>query len=211
MLALILCFFAIALCPAQTEDVTGKALESTLLIATDSEADTDTLSETSQPSTAWLFVRMVLVLALVVLCIYVVVFFLKKGMTSKNTTDPYLKVVASITLSPGKFVYVISIDDKAYIIGVTDNYVNLIGQIENKELIDAMNLNADSQQNINIKNKDFASILSFFSLSPKKKSTDDSSNFFGANTSEAVQNLQRQRERLNKGNVHDLSDSEDDV
>ncbi|WP_298834988.1 hypothetical protein, partial [uncultured Campylobacter sp.] len=43
------------------------------------------------PSTLWLFIRMIFVLALVIVCIYVLVYFLKKGFTQRSPENPFLK------------------------------------------------------------------------------------------------------------------------
>ena len=81
----------------------------------------------------------------------------------KVTQDPYLKRTASITLSPGKTVQVVTIGDKGYIVGVSDSGVNLIGELTDKELIDAMNLNAEKEPTG--KRKDFSSMLASFTKS----------------------------------------------
>ncbi len=197
--AVFLCILVLFPCfPQSTEDTRsmenpGKEQESQLLITPPASLVENPEIE-DQPSSVWLFVRMVLVLVVVVACIYFVVFFIKKSTKISNSSDPYLKVVASITLSPGKFIYVVTLNSVAYIIGVTDNAVNLIGQLDDKELIDAMNLNADKfSSSTNPKN--FASVLNFFY--PKtKKTSKSSSNPFSESTESALHTLQRQSERL---------------
>ena len=56
-------------------------------------------------SSVWLFIRMILVLGVVVVCIYFVMNFMKKSVTGDSDSgDVYLRKVAQITLSPGKTV-----------------------------------------------------------------------------------------------------------
>lgn len=125
--------------------------------------------------------------ALLVVCLlaYVVLKFLKKSSKFYGTDDPYLKNVASISIAQGKSIHVITLGDKAYIIGVTDSAVNKIGEVEDKNLIDAMNLEND-RKNASPK-KDFASVLaSFIPSMRREKETLVDKDFFAS-----------QRERLN--------------
>ena len=114
-------------------------------------------------STLWLFIRMILVLAVVVACVYAVVYLMKRSMNKDvGDGDQFLRVVSSVSIAPGKSVHVVSLlDDKAYLIGVTDNAVNLIGEVTDKETIHAMNLYADTRQNVK-RPRNFGDILSIF-------------------------------------------------
>ena len=47
------------------------------------------------------------------------------------------------------------------ILGVTDSNINLLGQVEDKELVEAMNLNFDKKQNVK-KPMNFADVLDIF-------------------------------------------------
>lgn len=129
--------------------------------ATDSSGDYE-----DGTSTLGLFVRMIIVLVIIVLLIYAFVWFLRKTSNKKVKDDPYLKEVANLTFVQGKSVRVITLKDKAYIIGVTDSNINLIAEVDDKDLIDAMNLNAEKEPTG--KPKDFASILSSFVKSTTK-------------------------------------------
>lgn len=194
--AVLLCVLAFFPCAAQSSDgepPSGRDLEAQYLIQTPDNAQ-DSAAEQDQPSSVWLFVRMVLVLALVVGCIYLVVFFMKKSMRSASSSDPYLKVVASLSLSPGKSLCVVTLNSAAYLVGVTDSSVNLVAEVQDKELIDAMNLNAD-RNSAPSKPRDFASVLRLFN--PQKKGSQPSANPFSGSTVETLRTLQKQRERLN--------------
>lgn len=112
--------------------------------------------------TIGVFVRMILVLAFVIACIYGFVWFMKRSVAQGNNSDQFLRVVASITLAPGKYVKIVSLlDEKAYILGVSDNAVNVIAEVENKETISAMNLYADKMAQTS-KPKNFEDILNIF-------------------------------------------------
>ncbi|UTC62278.1 flagellar biosynthetic protein FliO [Treponema sp. OMZ 787] len=121
--------------------------------------------------------------SLVIVCIlaYVVLKFLKKSSLSFSSDSPYLKSVASITLAQGKSIHVVTLGEKAYIVGVTDSSINMIGEVEDKTLVDTMNL--DAERRSSAPRQDFASMLSSVFKGAKNKGIDAS--FFEA-----------QRERL---------------
>ena len=122
--------------------------------------------------------------------------FLKKVSGTTTSSDPYLKKVASLSLSPGKFVYVITLNSKAYLIGVADNSVNLIAEIDDKELIDTMNLHVP-QSFEGKKPLDFSSLLGkFVNTNGQKYSAKKGGG--GFSSSNVVELLQNQRSRLNE-------------
>lgn len=155
-------------------------------------------SATERPaSTLWLFIRMILVLAVVVACVYAVVYLMKRSMNKDvGEGDRFLRVVSSVSIAPGKSVHVVSLlDDKAYLIGVTDNAVNLIGEVMDKETIHAMNLYADTRQNVR-RPRNFGDILSIFMPQGTKK--DES--VFSGDGDKARDMLRAQRSRLDSEN-----------
>ena len=139
----------------------------------------DTPSEENRRSSGssfWLFVRMIVVLAIVVALIYGVMWFIKKQAKLDDSKDEFLRQVAKVSVGPGKSVQVVTLIDKAYLIGVSDNSVNLISEVEDKELINAMNLYADKQKNTK-KPRTFADVLEIFMPNgPKEKSVFDEQN-----------------------------------
>lgn len=114
-----------------------------------------------QPSTVWTFVKMIFFLALVCGAIYGVMWFFKKKVINSKSEDEFLRRVSSLNLAPGKSVEIITLLDNAYILGVTDGQINIIDKIEDKELIQAMNLNFDKNQNVK-KPMNFADVLDIF-------------------------------------------------
>ncbi|MCR4741841.1 MAG: flagellar biosynthetic protein FliO [Treponema sp.] len=122
------------------------------------------------PSTGWLFFRMILILIIVCALIYGVFWFLKHKTKIVKSDDPYLRRAAYINIAPNKTIEIITLIDKAYLIGVTDDNITLLGQIDDKELIQAMNVTSDQRQNV--KNPvNFSEILEFFTKKNKKAST----------------------------------------
>lgn len=114
---------------------------------------------TKTPSSIWLLVRALVVLALVIAAIYGIFHVLKKTSTLSAASDPYLKSVSSIPLAPGKTAQVISIGTRAFLVGCADQQISLIAELDDRELIDAMNLASERKVP---PAGGFASILSSF-------------------------------------------------
>ena len=147
-------------------------------------------------STFGLFVKMVFALALVLVLAYLVIRFLKRGTKLLNSDDPFLRRVAHLNLSSGRSVDIVTVLDKAYLIGVTDNSINLIGQIEDKELIDSMNLYADKNDKQK-RPQSFSDVLDLFM--PHGPRDKNNQNVFASSAQEAADMLRQQRDRLNGG------------
>ena len=151
-------------------------------------------------STFFLFVRMLFVLAFVVACIYGVMWLMKRSMkTNPRNSDPFLRNVSSIDLAVGKSVHVVTLLDHAYVVGVSDDSVSLIGTLgsdndKDRELINAMNLYADEHQNVR-KPKSFSDVLEIFMPSGTK----EKGGIFGDVQKKMNKNMESQRSKLNGG------------
>ncbi|MCM1321098.1 MAG: flagellar biosynthetic protein FliO [Bacteroides sp.] len=150
-------------------------------------------TEARQPSTLYLLVRMILVLICVVAAVYGIFYFFRRMTNTAVPQNPYLKNPVSLALGQGKSVHVVTLGDRAYLVGAADSSVGLIAEIADKELIDAMNLHADAQPAG--KPKDFASLLAAFF--PEKKTGGESARIFAKTTAEATADeLRKQQNRL---------------
>ena len=188
---------------ASETQVVARAAEAEILLDQDAPENVTTTISDGSSYGVWFFIRTILVLALVLALIWAFFMFLKKMSGTTTSSDPYLKKIASLTLSPGKFVHVITLNSRAYLVGVADNSVNLIAEIDDKELVDAMNLNAP-QGTDDKKPMDFSSILGkFVNTNGRKYTSATTKGSFS--TSSAVELLQNQRSRLSS-----LDASEDD-
>lgn len=163
-------------------------------------SETNASESPKKSNTFFLFLRMFLVLAVVIACIYGVLYLLRRSMkTNPKNTDPFLRNVSSIDLAVGKSVHVVTLLDHAYVVGVADNSVSLISEIDSsnekdKELINAMNLYADEHQNVK-KPKSFADVLEIFMPNgPKEKG-----GIFGDSQKNMSKNMNNQRNKLNGG------------
>ena len=89
-------------------------------------------------SSVWPIIRMLLVLALCAAAVYGIVFFLKRSSKQTVSKDPFLKILATAHLGVNRYAHVVSVGSKAWLLGSSDGGVNLIGEVEDKEIIDAM-------------------------------------------------------------------------
>lgn len=137
------------------------------IFLTDNDTTPLNNSEYKGTSTLGTFVRMIVVLIIVIGLIYGVLWFIKKKTNVVKTDDDYLRRAAYINIAPGKSVEVITLIDKAYLIGVTEDNITLLGEINDKELIEAMNINADKKANTK-KPANFNEVLNMFLLKNNK-------------------------------------------
>ncbi len=115
-----------------------------------------------------IFLRMILVLAIVIAGIYFLFRFMKRSMGVEEAPvedDVFLRKVSYLNLGNGKSVQIVSLWNVAFILGIADNSVTLLKEINDKELIDAMNRYADMNSKSK-KPKTFEEILELFM--PKK-------------------------------------------
>lgn len=146
-------------------------------------------------STIWAFVKMVIVLLVVVGCIYGVFILFKRSSASDSSSDPFLRKVSGISLSPGKSVQIVTLLDKAYLIGVTDNSITLLGELNDKELVDSMNLYSDKNSKVS-RPRTFSDVLDLF-----MSHENSSGSVFSSGMNSAADVLKKQRENFNKSDM----------
>lgn len=151
-----------------------------------------TENQVSSPSTFGLFLRMVISLLIVIGLVYFVVKIFRKNSGIADMDDSFLRRVAVLSIGSGKSVQIVTLLENAYLIGVTDNNINLISEIKDKELVDSLNLLADKNQNTN-KPKNFSEVLDIFLKGTKNK------NAFSDDAKKASDILKNQRDRFNRG------------
>ena len=110
--------------------------------------------------------RMVLTLALVAAAIYGIVFFLKKAGRGRGvSSDPFLRVLATAAVGTNRGVHVVSLGSQAWLVGSAEHGVNLIGEITDKETLDAMILeDSRRSEGLSAGRLDFKSVLRKFGV-----------------------------------------------
>ena len=86
----------------------------------------------------WAAVRMLLVLALAAAAIYGIVFFIKRSAKPAAASDPFLKVLASSHLGSNRYAHIVSVGSRAWLLGSSDGGVNLISEIDDQDVLNAM-------------------------------------------------------------------------
>ncbi|MDR1588383.1 MAG: flagellar biosynthetic protein FliO [Treponema sp.] len=131
-----------------------------------------------------LILRMLLVLALVAAAVYGVVFFIKRASKRNDAKDPFLKVLASAHLGFNRYVHVVSVGSKAWLVGAAEGGVSLIAGIDDEDILNAMFLD-DSGKSA----KTGAHFLDFKALIHRLGIPAD-------NSAPGVDSIRRRRERL---------------
>ena len=184
----------------QSQQITQTKIDESLytLDGSGTTVESTTGNATSPLRTVWVFLRMILVLAIVLAIIWIIFKLMKRSVDPEKSSDEFLRKVSSLTISPGKSVQIVTLIDKAYLLGVSDNSVNLITEIEDPELIQAMNLYADKNGKVE-RPRSFEDVLELFM--PKKKKneskTQKRTNAFEDGASRQIlDSLKRQSQRL---------------
>ncbi|GHV95118.1 hypothetical protein AGMMS50293_14380 [Spirochaetia bacterium] len=82
--------------------------------------------------------RMVFTLALAAAAIYGVVYFIKRSSKRTEPANPFLKILASAHLGSNRYAHVVAVGSKAWLLGAAEGGVNLIAEIEDKDILNAM-------------------------------------------------------------------------
>lgn len=121
---------------------TAQAVDETALAIGDGAAPQAGRSGPSGPKTLGYFIRMVVVLALVVASIYLVFRLMKRLSRPAQGKAGSIKVLASTALGAGKALHVVTLGSKGYLVGASENAISLIAEIDDKECLDALVLEA---------------------------------------------------------------------
>jgi len=161
------------------------------LVLAESSGNSPNGTSGSLSGSAWpYFLRMLLTLALVLGTIWLVFFLIRRAAKPRAREDAFIKVIASAPLGAGKWMYVVSLGAKAFLVGATDSSVNLIHEVEDAELIDEMKLRSATAPQAD--NRDFSALLQGLLKPASKHRAESASGIPGTDF------LSRQRDRLKK-------------
>ena len=91
------------------------------------------------------YIRIIVVLALMIGAIYLIFYFMKKFLKVKEDTGDGVQLLTSRTLGPGKQVQVVFVHGRYLILGVTNDNINLLGEITDPKEIEHIELYANEQ------------------------------------------------------------------
>ncbi|MCL2231251.1 MAG: flagellar biosynthetic protein FliO [Treponema sp.] len=148
--------------------------------------ESETTAMTGSRSSIWAIVQMVIVLALAAAAIYGAVFFIKRASKPAANKDPFLKCLASNHLGSNRYVHIISVGTKAWLVGACDGGINLISEVEDTDTINAMLLEDSRKTADSIQGK----FPEFISMLRRLGST------ASPNTPAGADEIRKRRERL---------------
>lgn len=135
----------------------GRVDESTLILGEPS-AQQNGSSVSGAAFGFWDFVRMVLVLACVIGIIYLVFYLLKRAGAGKYAQSDLIRIVGSQTLPGNRAIYMIQVGPQVFMVGAGGDSVSMLGEITDKETVDAMILAAGAAEDAPRRN--FGDLLS---------------------------------------------------
>jgi flagellar protein FliO/FliZ len=91
---------------------------------------------------AWDFVRMVLILAAVIGVIYGIFHLLKKSGNPKFQETRLIRLLSSKTLTGARALHLVEVGNQIFLIGTSESSVNLVSEIQDKETVDGLKLQA---------------------------------------------------------------------
>jgi len=146
--------------PKGTSNVTASGLpdEKNLLIG----APAGTAIGSAKPVKslgAWDYIQMVLVLALVIAGIYLLFYFLKRAGGPKHQENSLIGVLSTKVLQPNRAIHLVDVGGQLYLVGTSENSVNLVSAIEDKEAVDEIRLRA-AQSGSHADRKSFRDVFS---------------------------------------------------
>ena len=109
----------------------------------------------------WTVLRMILTLALAAAAVYGIVFFIKRSSKTAANNDPFLKILAAVHLGSNRYVNIVSVGTRAWLLGVSDGGVSVISEIDDKDILNAMLLEDSKRSSETAQGRlgDFMSIL----------------------------------------------------
>jgi flagellar protein FliO/FliZ len=103
-------------------------------------------------------------LLVVAAAIYGVLWFLKRAARPSAGRDPYLKVLSSVSLGGSRFVHVVALGSKAWLVGAGEGGVRLIAEVQDPDILNAMLLENTRRNETGGRFEDFKSLLRRFGI-----------------------------------------------
>jgi flagellar protein FliO/FliZ len=140
------------------------------------------------PSSIGTVLRMVLTLALAAAAIYGIIYFIKRAGRRVEIRDPFLKILASAHLGNNRYAHIVAVGSKAWLLGAAEGGVNLISEIDDKDVLNAMLLE-DSRKSADSATGNAGRLLDFKAMLRRLGMSIDSG-------TPGADNIRKRRERL---------------
>ncbi len=93
-----------------------------------------------EESYGWLLFKTIFVLGLLVGGFYMFYRFISQKAGINLSGQDVVQILSAVPLGPGKFLYIIDLAGKVFLLGVSDSGINMLTEIEGKEDIDRIRL-----------------------------------------------------------------------
>jgi flagellar protein FliO/FliZ len=135
--------------------------------------ETPAQAQTAGGSSVWVIIRTILVLALVAAAVYGIVYFIKRSAKQTPESNPFLKILATAHLGSNRYAHIVAVGSQAWLLGSSDGGVNLIGEVDDKDVINAMLLEDSRKVSEAPSNRfpDFLSMLRRLGAHPESRSS----------------------------------------
>ena len=103
-------------------------------------AEDDFKPQIEEESAAWLIIKTILVLALFVGGFYYFYKFVTQKSGMNLSGQEAIQILSTVSLGANKFIQIVDVAGKLFLLGVTDSSINLLTEIKDKDEIDRIRL-----------------------------------------------------------------------
>ncbi|MDR0399691.1 MAG: flagellar biosynthetic protein FliO [Treponema sp.] len=111
------------------------------------------------PVSGFVIFRTILLLVVTAAAIYGVVYAVKKFSQPRDLLNPSLRILASVRLGPGRFVHVVALGTRAWLVGAGEGGISLVADITEQEALDTLFLEESRRNGASVRTGDFRSLL----------------------------------------------------
>ena len=149
------------------------------------------------PVSGFAVLRAVLLLILAAAAIYGVVYAVKKLSRPRDARSPHLRVLATTQLGPNRFVHVVALGSRGWLVGSGEGGISHIADIEEQETIDALFLEESRRAAFGSTGGDFRSLLRRLGIgSPAPEGPEETPGPDNGEVGTLAENIRRRRNRL---------------
>ena len=120
--------------------------------------DIRNIENRAQISNSWMFIKAIIGFIITLIGIYLVFIYLKTKTKKVYGTNEIIKVIATTTIATNRYISIIEIIDDMYLVSISDQNINLLSKIEDKETKDQIKMMYINSKN-NVVNDSFKNIL----------------------------------------------------
>jgi flagellar protein FliO/FliZ len=111
------------------------------------------------PVSVFAILRTVLLLILAAAAVYGLVYIVKRFSQPRDRLNPNLRVLASTRLGPGRFIHVVALGNRAWLVGAGEGGISHIADVTEQEALDTLFLEESRQNGASGRIGDFQSLL----------------------------------------------------